>query len=68
MLEVAQIRSKLGYESIPFAEPKPLTAASNPLIKSMPLPPQGSQLINGQVYDTPKGRGRWNGTTFTLVD
>ena len=68
MLEVAQIKSKLGYESIPFAEPKPLTAASNPLIKSVPLPPQGTQLINGQVYDTPKGRGRWNGTTFILVD
>ena len=68
MLKVAETRAKLGYEGIPFVEPKPLTAASNPLIKSMPLPPQGSQLINGQVYDTPKGRGRWNGTTFTLVD
>jgi hypothetical protein len=68
MLKVQETRAKLGYEGIPFAEPKPLTAASNPLIKSMPLPPQGSQLINGQVYDTPKGRGRWNGTTFTLVD
>jgi hypothetical protein len=68
MLKVAETRAKLGYEGIPFAEPKPLTAASNPLVKSMPLPPQGSQLVNGQVYDTPKGRGRWNGTTFTLVD
>jgi hypothetical protein len=68
MLKVAEIRAKLGYEGIPFAEPKPLTAASNPLIKSVPLPPQGTQLINGQVYDTPKGRGRWNGTTFILVD
>ena len=68
MLKVAEIRAKLGYEGIPFAEPKPITAARNPLIQSKPLPPQGSQLINGQVYDTPKGRGRWNGTSFTTVD
>lgn len=68
MLEIAQIRSKLGYEGIPFTEPKPLVAAVNPLINSVPLPPQGVQLIDGQVYDTPKGRGRWNGTTFILVD
>lgn len=68
MLRVAETRAKLGYEGIPFQEPKPLAAATNPLIKSMPLPPEGSQLIVGQVYDTPKGRGRWNGTTFTLVD
>jgi hypothetical protein len=68
MLKVAETKAKLGYEGIPFPEPKPLAAATNPLIKSVPLPPQGSQLTNGQVYDTPKGRGRWNGTTFTLVD
>jgi hypothetical protein len=68
MLRVAETRAKLGYEGIPFAEPKPLVAATNPLIKSVPLPPEGSQLIDGQVYDTPKGRGRWNGTTFTSVD
>ena len=68
MLKVAETRAKLGYEGIPFPEPKPMVAASNPLIQSKPLPPQGSQLINGQVYDTPKGRGRWNGTSFTTVD
>jgi hypothetical protein len=68
MLRVAETRAKLGYEGIPFQEPKPLAAATNPLIKSVPLPPEGSPLIDGQVYDTPKGRGRWNGTTFTSVD
>jgi len=68
MLKVAETRAKLGYEGIPFAEPKPMVAAKNPLIQSNPLPPQGSQLINGQVYDTPKGRGRWNGKSFTTVD
>ena len=39
MLKVAETRAKLGYEGIPFAEPKPLTAASNPLIKPTSLPP-----------------------------
>ena len=34
MLKVAETRAKLGYEGIPFAEPKGLTAASNPLVKS----------------------------------
>ena len=34
MLKVAETRAKLGYEGIPFNEPKPLTAATNPLIKS----------------------------------
>jgi hypothetical protein len=34
MLKVQEARTKLGYEGIPFAEPKGLTAASNPLVKS----------------------------------
>ena len=34
MLKVAETRAKLGYEGIPFNEPKPLTAAPNPLVKS----------------------------------
>jgi hypothetical protein len=34
MLKVAETRAKLGYEGIPFNEPKPLTAATNPLVKS----------------------------------
>jgi hypothetical protein len=68
MLKVAETRAKLGYEGIPFPEPTPLNAATNPLIQSKPLPPAGTQLEIGVVYDTPKGRGRWNGTSFTTVD
>jgi hypothetical protein len=30
-----------------------------------PLPPQGVALQTGVVYDTPKGRLRWNGNRFT---
>jgi hypothetical protein len=68
MLKVAETRAKLGYEGIPFPEPKPLVAATNPLIKSVPLPPQGTAPQTGVVYDTPKGRFRWNGAKFISVD
>ena len=33
-----------------------------------PLPPQGTALQNGVVYDTPKGRFRWSGVKFISVD
>jgi hypothetical protein len=55
MLKVAETRAKLGYEGIPFAEPKGLTAASNPLIK--PTLPKGVPLDavpTGQL--TPDGK------------
>ena len=33
-----------------------------------PLPPQGTAPQTGVVYDTPKGRFRWNGAKFISVD
>jgi hypothetical protein len=64
MLKVAETRAKLGYEGIPFAEPKPLVAAPNPLIK--PTLPKGVPLNAIQtgkftpdgrpVYQTPDGK------------
>ena len=64
MLKVAETRAKLGYEGIPFPEPKPLTAASNPLVK--PILPKGIPLTavatgkftpDGRpVYQTPDGK------------
>lgn len=64
MLKVAETRAKLGYESIPFPEPKPLTAASNPLIKptlpkGVPLDavPTGQLTTDGKpAYKTPDGK------------
>jgi len=64
MLKVAETRAKLGYEGIPFAEPKPLTAASNPLIKptlpkGVPLDavPTGKFTPGGKpVYKSPNGK------------
>jgi hypothetical protein len=64
MLKVAETRAKLGYEGIPFPEPKPLVAATNPLIK--PTLPKGVPLNAIQtgkftpdgrpVYQTPDGK------------
>lgn len=64
MLKVAETRAKLGYEGIPFAEPKPMVAASNPLVK--PTLPKGVPLgavATGKftpdgkpVYQTPDGK------------
>jgi hypothetical protein len=64
MLKVAETRAKLGYEGIPFAEPKPMVAASNPLVK--PALPKGVPLgavstgkftPDGRpVYQTPDGK------------
>ena len=33
-----------------------------------PLPPQGTKLETNVVYDTPRGRARWDGSKFTSVD
>lgn len=64
MLKVAEIRAKLSHEGIPFAEPKPLKAASNPLIKptlpkGVPLNavPTGQLTTDGKpAYKTPDGK------------
>ena len=64
MLKVAETRAKLGYEGIPFTEPKGLTAASNPLIKptlpkGVPLDavPTGKFTPEGKpVYKSPNGK------------
>jgi len=64
MLKVAETKAKLGYEGIPFPEPKPLVAATNPLVK--PALPKGVPLgavATGKftpdgrpVYQTPDGK------------
>lgn len=67
-LAEAQARAQLAYQGINLGKTEQLVKAKNPLIQSKPLPPAGTQLEIGVVYDTPKGRVRWNGTSFTTVD
>lgn len=64
MLKVAETRARLGYEGIPFTEPKPIVAAGNPLVKpilpkGVPLNamPTGKFTPDGKpVYQTPDGK------------
>jgi hypothetical protein len=64
MLKVAEMRTKLGYENIPFSEPPPMVAAGNPLVKpilpkGVPLNamPTGKFTPDGKpVYQTPDGK------------
>ena len=64
MLKVAETRAKLGYEGIPFPEPKPLVASGNALVKpilpkGVPLNamPTGKFTPDGKpVYQTPDGK------------
>jgi hypothetical protein len=64
MLKVAETRAKLGYEGIPFPEPKPMVAASNPLIKqTLPKGVPLNAMLTGKftpdgkpVYQTPDGK------------
>jgi hypothetical protein len=53
MLKVQEARAKLGYEGIPFAEPKPLTAASNPLVK-----PAQKITTQAEIADAAKKSGK----------
>ena len=53
MINVAQTRAKLSYEGIPFAEPKPLTAASNPLVK-----PAQKTTTQAEIADAAKRSGK----------
>lgn len=64
MLKVAETRAKLGYEGIPFAEPKPMVAATNPLVKqTLPKGVPVGAVLTGKftpegkpVYKTPDGK------------
>jgi len=53
MLRVAETRAKLSYEGIPFPEPKPLTAASNPLVK-----PDQKITTKAEIADAAKKSGK----------
>jgi hypothetical protein len=53
MINVAQTRAKLSYEGIPFNEPKPLTAAPNPLVK-----PAQKTTTKAEIADAAKRSGK----------
>ena len=53
MLKVAETRAKLAYEGIPFAEPKPIVAAGNPLVA-----PLKKSTTRAEIAETAKKSGK----------
>jgi hypothetical protein len=67
MIGLDETNARLRNESIPPVTTD-IVRPKNIMIQSKPLPPEGSPLENGQVYDTPKGQARWNGTKFVTIN
>jgi hypothetical protein len=67
MIGLDETNARLRNESIPPVTTD-IVKPKNIMIPSKPLPPEGSPLENGQVYDTPKGQARWNGTKFVTIN
>jgi hypothetical protein len=67
MIGLDETNARLRNESIPPVTTD-IVRPKNIMIQSKPLPPEGSPLENGQVYDTSKGQARWNGTKFVTIN
>jgi len=67
MIGLNETNARLKYEGIPPVTTD-IVKGKNIMIPSVDLPPQGSPLENGKVYNTPKGQARWNGTKFVTID
>ena len=67
MIGLDETNARLRNESIPPVTTD-IVKPKNIMIQSKPLPPEGSPLENGQVYDTSKGQARWNGTKFVTIN
>jgi hypothetical protein len=67
MISLDETNARLRNEGIPPVSTN-IVKPKNIMIQSKQLPPQGTPLENGQVYDTPRGQARWNGTKFVTID
>jgi hypothetical protein len=67
MIGLNETNARLRYEGIPPVTTD-IVKGKNIMIPSVDLPPKGSPLEIGKVYNTPKGQARWNGTKFVTID
>ena len=67
MISLDETNARLRNEGISPVSTN-IVKRKNIMIQSKPLPPKGSSLENGQVYDTPKGQARWDGTKLITID
>ena len=67
MISLDETNARLRNEGIPPVTTN-IVKPKNIMIPSVDLPPKGSPLENGKVYNTPRGQALWNGTKFVTID
>jgi hypothetical protein len=67
MIGLDETNARLRNEGLPPVTTD-IVKPKNIMIPSKPLPPKGNPLETGQVYDTPKGQARWDGTKFVTIN
>lgn len=67
MISLDETNARLRNEGIPPVTTN-IVKPKNIMIPSVDLPPKGSPLENGKVYNTPRGQARWDGTKFVTID
>ena len=67
MISLDETNARLRNEGIPPVSTN-IVKPKNIMIPSVDLPPKGSPLENGKVYNTPRGQARWDGTKFVTID
>jgi hypothetical protein len=67
MISLDETNARLRNEGIPPVSTN-IVRPKNIMIPSVDLPPKGSPLEIGKVYNTPKGQAKWDGTKFVTID
>jgi hypothetical protein len=67
MISLDETNARLRNEGIDPVSTN-IVKPKNIMITSVDLPPKGSPLENGKVYNTPRGQARWDGTKFVTID
>jgi hypothetical protein len=62
----AEFTAELNRRSAltPSRQPQAPKAEAAPAVKYTPMPKEKSALKKGEIYDTPRGAARWNGSAF----
>lgn len=67
MISLDETNARLRNEGIPPVSSN-IVKPKNIMIPSVDLPPKGSPLEKGKIYNTPRGQARWDGTKFVTID
>jgi len=67
MISLDETNARLRYEGISPVSTN-IVKGKNIMIPSVDLPPKGTPLEIGKVYNTSKGQARWNGNKLVTID